>query len=115
MKRFLLATALTFFFAAPAFAQVVGTACPANALGTTQMSSDQTSIVACLREGAGFVWKAMSGGKPNCRVCLQFVDKGGSSGAGAWECTPYGGGMSSFAFDSNRFDPDGARVSFDCK
>ena len=52
--------------------------------------------------------------KPVCRVCIQFVDREGTSQLGPWACTPYGGGISDFGHDTNWEDPDGARVSIDC-
>lgn len=115
MKRFLLAAALFLICTLPAAAQVVGAPCAPNEVGTTKMVANQENIVACLREGGQFIWKNMSITKPPCRVCIQFVDRGGSGQIGNWECTPYGGGLSNFAFDANRYDPDGARVSFDCQ
>lgn len=118
IKKVLLLFILGFVLSAsPSYADNSGDSCSAGEFGTTKLASSKEDIIACLKSGGSYIWKGYTSGQStlNCRVCLQFIDGGGRKGAGPWRCTPYGGGVSKFATDSNSYDPDGARISLDCK
>lgn len=48
------------------------------------------------------------------RVCVQVIDFGGGrTSVGNLACTPWGGGMSDYSFDDDRYDPDGVRTKLE--
>lgn len=48
------------------------------------------------------------------RVCVQVIDFGGRrTSVSNLACTPWGGGMSDYSFDDDRYDPDGVRIQLE--
>lgn len=70
------------FFAAPSVsvAQTAGAPCQISELGSTRMSTNQEDILACLKSGAGYVWKSfVDGGRPvRGTVCGLYIQDGGA-------------------------------------
>ena len=81
------------------------------------MAPGQDSL--CLNGSCITAWPT-AGGFGGCRVGIQFIDRGGDGRtAGAIQWSGYSTGdrvtVSNWAFDSNAYDPDGARVFIQCR
>lgn len=83
------------------------------------MFKRRTKIVGVLMAMAGAVAPAVVIAAPaeaataNFRFGIQLIDNKGRSEQGSLQVTPFlvdGGGVSDWAFDANKFDPDGARL-----
>lgn len=83
------------------------------------MFKRRTKIVGMLMAVAGAVAPAVVTAAPaeaataNFRFGIQMIDNKGRSEQGSLQVTPFlidGGGFSDWAYDTNQFDPDGARL-----